>query len=69
MSIKVSEQGVLIPKQLLEGIEEVEIRKENNIILIIPVRIQDPIVNLGKFPVDVEITDASIDPDCYIYDL
>ncbi len=28
MKAKVTEQGVLIPKLMLEGIEEVEIRKE-----------------------------------------
>ena len=32
MRTKVSEQGVVIPKELLEGITEVDIRKQNGII-------------------------------------
>ncbi|PSF34501.1 hypothetical protein C7H19_18915 [Aphanothece hegewaldii CCALA 016] len=34
MKIKVTQQGVLIPKELLEGIEEVEVQKENNVIIL-----------------------------------
>ena len=54
---KVTAQGVLIPRQLLEGIEEVEIKKENDVITIMPTgqmnsdgsRSQpDPIWNLGE---------------------
>jgi hypothetical protein len=67
MKAKVTEQGVLIPKLMLEGIEEVEIRKENGFILVMPVPIHDPVFNMGKHPIEDEITDASVNHDRYIY--
>jgi len=45
MRAKVSEQGVLILKQWLEGINEVDIRRERNLILIEPVTGSDPKVS------------------------
>jgi hypothetical protein len=48
MSTKVTEHGVLIPKQWFEGIDEVEIRKEQNIILVLPVTADGPILELGR---------------------
>lgn len=67
MKAKVTEKGVLIPKRLLENIDEVEIRKENGIILVMPVPDFDPVFNIGKHPVDVDITDASVNHNRYIY--
>ncbi len=67
MRTEVTEQGVVIPKHLLQGIKEVEIRKEKNVIIVIPLFAEDPILSLGKEPVEDEITDASINHDQYIY--
>lgn len=64
---KVTEQGVLIPSALLEGIDEVEIRKENGIITIMPVAQADPIFQLGEHPVDCGLPDASHQHDKYLY--
>lgn len=36
MKAKVTKEGVLIPVNLLEGVKEVEIRKENGLILVVP---------------------------------
>jgi len=36
MKAKVTDQGVMIPKDFLEAVEEVEIRKENGVILVVP---------------------------------
>lgn len=36
MKIRVTNQGVVIPKEFFEGIEEVEIRQEQGHLLIIP---------------------------------
>lgn len=68
MKVKVTEQGVVIPKELLEGAEEVEICQENGLILIKPTLMRDPILGLGKNPVVGGITDASEGHDQYIYD-
>ena len=67
MKAKVTEQGVLIPKRLLEDIDEVDIRKENGFILVMPVGANDPLFNIGKHPIEDEITDASINHDRYIH--
>ena len=67
MKTKVTEQGVLIPKKLLKGIEEVEIRKQDNMILVVPVS-DDPILQLGTHPITDSIEDASENHDAYLYD-
>ena len=67
MKTRVTSRGVLIPKRLLEGIDEVEIRKENNLILVVPVTSEDPILELGKQPIMADVTDASENHDRYLY--
>ena len=67
MRTEVTDQGLLIPKRFLEGIIEVEIRKENGVIVIVPMPIDDPILQLGKDPIDDDVTDASVEHDQYIY--
>lgn len=67
MKTQVTEQGINIPKQFLEGVKEVEIRKEKNYILVIPLSGEDPILRFGKNPVSDNITDASENHDKYIY--
>ncbi|MYF16193.1 MAG: hypothetical protein F4215_01935 [Gemmatimonadetes bacterium] len=77
MKTNVTAQGDLIPRQLLEGIEEVEIKKENDVITIMPTGQMnacgsstqlDPIWNLGENPVECGISDASEQHDKYLYD-
>lgn len=67
MRITVTEQGVLIPKQLLEGIREVEIRNQQGILLVLPIVDDDPILQLGKEPITDAVEDASIHHDHYLY--
>ena len=67
MKTKVTEQGLLIPKELLEGFDEVEIRKEDKRLLIVPVSEDDPIFQLGQDPVVGGIGDASANHDRYLY--
>jgi hypothetical protein len=67
MRTKVSEQGVVIPKELLEGITEVDIRKQNGLIVVIPVGKEDPLYDIGRNPVKLGIPDASENLDKYIY--
>ena len=68
MRTKVTEHGVLIPKQWLEGIDEVEIRKEQNIIVVLPASSDDPVLELGKQPIVCDVDDASTNHDRYLYD-
>ena len=67
MRIKVTENGVLIPKMWLEGIDEVDIQQTPDMILVVPVRENDPILNLGKQPMLLDVEDASINHDQYLY--
>jgi hypothetical protein len=67
MRTKVTEHGVFIPKMLLEGIDEVEIRKEQNVIVVVPVTADDPILGLGKQPITLDVDDASVNHDRYLY--
>jgi len=64
---RVTEEGVLIPKKLLPGVEEVEIRQEQDVILVVPAAKDDPIFKLGSNPVSCGATDASENLDQYLY--
>ncbi len=67
MRVKVTKRGVVIPKDMLGGAEEVEIRKEDHRIVIALLSEPDPIFNLGKNPVDCGVPDASENHDRYLY--
>ncbi len=45
--MKVTEKGVLIPKVLLFDVEEVKIKRENNLIIVAPLGKEDPILGLS----------------------
>lgn len=66
MRSPVTELGVVLPKQWFEGIREVEIYYETNRIVIIPIPPDDPILTLGKYPVQDTVTDASQRHDSYL---
>ena len=67
MRTKVTEQGLLIPKELLDDVTEVEIRKEQNIILVMLTTPADPILELGTQPIVCDVSDASDSHDRYLY--
>lgn len=66
LKIKVTEHGIVVPKEFLNGIKEVEIRQENNRVVIVPIE-DDPILGLGSQPVGDDVRDASENHDAYIY--
>jgi hypothetical protein len=68
MRTKVTDKGVLIPKGWFEGIDEVEIQKTQNMIIVMPVQAKDPILDLGKQPIVLDVEDASLHHDRYLYD-
>jgi virulence-associated protein VagC len=73
VNVKVTDEGVLIPKELLRGAEEVEIRQEGDQVIIIPQIIggshseDDPIFKLETNPVECDAPDASENLDRYLY--
>ena len=66
MKAKVTKQGLVIPTELLDGFDEVEIRKEDRHIVIVPISGEDPILQLGKSPVEDDADDASYNHDRYL---
>lgn len=66
MKARVTKEGIVIPKRLLNGAEEVEIRKERNLILIVPHFKRDPLLNLGTNPVSCNAPDASENLDKHL---
>lgn len=66
MKAKVTKRGLIIPKEMLAGAEEVENRKDNHRIVILPITKDDPILNLGKRPVECGVPDASAHHDRYL---
>jgi len=67
MRTRVNENGVLIPKDFLVGITEVEIRKQNGVIMVIPAGNGDSFLDIGKDPVACGTPDASESLDKYLY--
>ncbi|MBC7796107.1 MAG: hypothetical protein H7Z37_04450 [Pyrinomonadaceae bacterium] len=64
---RVTEQGVTIPKSFFKGIEEVETRQENNVIVIVPIK-RDTILALGSNPIAEDVSDAAVNHDLYLYE-
>ncbi len=67
MKVKVTENGVTVPRELLDDAEKVEIRKENGKVIVTPLPKVDPILGLGENPVACGAPDASEQLDRYLY--
>jgi virulence-associated protein VagC len=67
MKAKVTSRGLVIPKEMLAGIDEVEILKEDHRIVISPLTKVDPILDLGKNPVRCGVCDGSENHDSDLY--
>lgn len=66
MKAKVTEQGLLIPKEFLEGVREVEIRASaRRTSDFANCEYDDPILGLGQNPVTLGVPDASEHHDKY----
>jgi len=68
MRSKLTEQGVTLPKQWFEGATEVDIRREEDRVIVVPVGKDDPIAKLGENPIHIEVDDAAAKHDRYLYD-
>jgi len=67
MRSKVTEQGVTLPKQWFPGVAEVDIQREEDRVVVVPVREDDPITKLGENPINLEVDDAAANHDRYLY--
>jgi len=66
MKVRVTDAGVLIPRDLLAGASEVDIQKGERGLVVVPVEEIDPILQLGESPVVSDVTDASVRHDLYV---
>jgi len=69
MKVNVTDQGLIIPKEFLVGITSVEVRREEDQIILTPVLEDDPIWGLGSDPIELGISDAAENHDHYLYSL
>lgn len=69
MRAKVTDEGVLIPRELLEAVDEVDIHREGESVVVVPVGAYDPVIELGEHPVTDAMKDASGHHDRYLYGL
>ncbi|MFM7471587.1 MAG: hypothetical protein ACKO5P_08790 [Nodosilinea sp.] len=69
MKVNVTDQGLIIPKEFLVGITSVEVRREEDQIILTPVLEDDPIWGLGSDPIELGISDATENHDHYLYGL
>ena len=69
MKAVVGDAGVLIPRRMLRGVKEVEIRKQGRNIVVEPAeRETDPVFGLGEHPVRSGARDGAESHDAHVYD-
>jgi hypothetical protein len=71
MIMKVTSRGITIPRRLLGEAKEVEVRQEEDRIVVVPVGDEplpadDPIYELGSDPIKFGVTDASVNLDAHL---
>ena len=68
MKAIVSGNGVLIPRRMLRGVKEVEIRQDGRTIVAQPAaRESDPLFGLGEHPVRSGVADGAEHHDTHLY--
>lgn len=66
MKAKITKDGVVIPKKLLKNVHEVELKKKDDVILVVPTAKENPILKLGTHPIACETPDRSEYPDKHL---
>jgi len=67
MKLTATEQGLLIPKELLGENEEFEIIQEQGKIIITSIKKISSIWDLGSNPVECDVIDGAVKHDDYLY--
>ncbi len=67
MKLTATEQGLLIPKDILGDSQEFELTKEKGKIIITVIKKPSSIWDLGSNPVECDVKDAAINHDLYLY--
>ena len=68
MKAIVTGTGVLIPRRMLRGVKEVEIRQDGRNVVVQPAACEsDPLFGLGKHPVRTGVADGAEHHDAQLY--
>lgn len=69
MRLKVTDAGVVIPREMFPDVEEVDVRVEGRLVIVTPLRDpDDPIWEMGNDAVPGVLPDASENHDRYLYE-
>jgi hypothetical protein len=66
MKAAVTDQGVVIPRELLDGWTEVVIERKGDRVEVTAVGAVDAVLGLGRNPVKCGVTDGSTNHDDYV---
>ncbi|CAD5933232.1 hypothetical protein [Planktothrix agardhii] len=67
MRLTATEQGLLIPKEMLGKDQEFEIIQEQEKIIITSIKKESSIWDLGSNPVECDLKDGAVNHDHYLY--
>ena len=68
MKLKLTEAGVVVPRDLFPDVEEVEARVKGGVVVLTPIQAaNDPIWEMGNDPVACRLPDGSENHDRYLY--
>jgi len=67
MRLIATEQGLLIPKEMLGKEQEFEIIQEQEKIIITSIKTESSIWDLGSNPVECDVKDGAVNHDHYLY--
>lgn len=67
MRLIATEQGLLIPKEMLGKDQEFEIIQEQEKIIITSIKKESSIWDLGSNPVECDVKDGAVNHDHYLY--
>ena len=67
MRLIATEQGLLIPKEMLGKEQEFEIIQEQEKIIITSIKKESSIWDLGSNPVECDLKDGEVNHDHYLY--
>ena len=67
MRLIATEQGLLIPKEMLGKNQEFEIIQEQEKIIITSIKKESSIWDLGSNPVECDLKDGAVNHDHYLY--
>jgi hypothetical protein len=68
MKLKVTDSGVVVPRDMLPDVDEVDVRLEGDVVLLTPLRDDDdPLWQMGSDPVTCGLPNASSNHDPHLY--